>query len=301
MVTIEFGKNAKTIEVIDDVYDRAQAQEIAEKHKTTALGSFTGILKAFDRSRGSIILTGYRKRYEPFWHIIGESFYEYHRKNEYQFQVRPEVQSVAIAKHQIKVHPESPICVFEGTDHCFENYKREIVQDALLEKGKDYAKYLDSKTKSIKDIADLKKKDVDVLPVQIRASFLLNTLYKDILKPIQADEILDERLVINRLSLFFAPIHVFEFKEENREARATIEVDGVTGNWQKGTHLMADMAKKYWSAETMFDISTEIAGNILPGSGVAMVITKKIFEKRARGKDEAHQKNMRSAFEKRKR
>lgn len=301
MVTIEFGKNAKTIQVIDDVYDRAQAQEIAEKHKSASLGSFTGILKAFDRTRGDIILTGYRKRYEPFWHIIGESFYEYHRKSPYQFQVRPEVQSVTVAKHTLKVHPDSPVCVFEGVDHCFENFKREIVQDALKEKGKDYAKYLDTKTKIIKDVADLKKRDVDVLPVQIRASFLLNTLYKDILKPIQADEIIDERIVINKLGLYFAPIHVFEFKEENREARATIEVDGVTGAWQKGTHLIADMAKKYWSAETMFDISTEIAGNILPGSGVAMVITKKIFEKRQRGKEEQHHKTLRSTFEKRRR
>ncbi len=297
---IEFAKNAKTIQMLEDAYDRDQAQEIAEKHKATAFGTLTGIMKAFDRSRGDIILTGYRKRFEPFWHIQAESFFEYKRKNTYNFAVAPEVQSVTIAKHTLKVHPDEPVIVFEGTDHCFEHFKKEIVQDALQEKGKDFTKYLDSKAKLLRDIKDLQKSDHDVLPVQIRASYLLNMLYKDIIKPIQADEVLDERVVINKLTLYLAPVHVFEFKEENRDKRATIEVDGITGVWQKGTSLVTDLTKKYWSGETVFDISTEVASNLLPGAGVAMIITKKIFEKRSRSKTTHTHRDLHKDFSRRK-
>ncbi len=301
MVAIEFAKNAKTIQVIDEVYDRDQAQEIAEKHKSSAFGTMTGIMKAFDRSRGDIILTGYRKRYEPFWHIQAESIFEYKRKNNYNFIVAPEVQSVTIAKHTLKTHPDEPVVMFEATDHCFEHFKKEIIQDALREKGKDYAKYLDSKTKLIRDVAELQKGDSEAIPIQIRASYLLNTLYKDIIKPIQADEILDERVVINKLTLYFTATHVFEFKEEHRDVRKTIEVDGVTGNWDKGDHLVSDLTKKYWSGETVFDISTEVAGNILPGAGVAMMITKKLMDRHKKGKVDSHHKSLSSKFSKRKR
>ncbi|MBI4150779.1 hypothetical protein HY492_01505 [Candidatus Woesearchaeota archaeon] len=297
---IEFAKNAKTIQMLEDAYDRDQAQEIAERHKAAAFGTLTGIMKAFDRSRGDIILTGYRKRFEPFWHIQAESFFEYKRKNTYQFPVAPEVQSVTIAKHTLKVHPDEPVILFEGTDHCFEHFRKETVQDALREKGKDYAKYLDSKSKFLRDLKDLQRSDHDIMPVQIRASYLLNMIYKDIIKPIQADEVLDERVVINKLTLYLAPIHVFEFKEENRDKQATIEVDGITGTWQKGVSLVADLTKKYWSGETVFDISTEVAGNILPGAGVAMLLTKKIFDTRKERKTSKHHKELHKDFSRRK-
>lgn len=301
MVTIEFGKGAKTIQVLEDVYDREQAQEIAEKNKGAAFSAFTHIMKAFDRTRGQVILTGYRKRYLPFWHIRGESFFEYHRKSTYQFGVRPEVQAVTVNRQKLNVQPDAPVCVFEGLDHCFEHYQKEIVQDAMKEKGKSYAKYLESKSRQIRGVEELQKRDADVLPVQIRASYLLTTLYKDILKPVQADEILDERVVITKLTLSFSPVHVFEFKEENRDNRGTIEVDGITGAWEKGTHLISDLAKKYWSAETMFDISTEIAGTLVPGAGVGMILTKKLFAKRKEGKEEKHRKELRTLFSAQKR
>ncbi|HSU72404.1 MAG TPA: hypothetical protein VLJ21_00970 [Candidatus Binatia bacterium] len=297
MVKVEFAKNAKTIQVIGAVFDREQAQEIAEKHKTSAFGTLTNIMKAFNKNRGQLILTGYRLRYDPFWYIVGESFYEYHRKSTYEINVKPEVQSVYLNKDWVKVQPEAPVCVLEGIDHCFEHYTKEIVQDALKPKGKDYQKYLDAKSKPIKNVEELQRKDVDVIPVGIRASFLLTNLTKDVLKPIQADEILDERVVIDRLTLFMTPVHIFEFKEENRDSRGTIEVDGVTGAWQKGTKLITELTKKYWNADTMFDITTEAAGNILPGTGVAMIIAKKIYDKRKEGKIERHRQELRSLYQ----
>jgi hypothetical protein len=296
MVKIEFGKNAKTIQVIQDVFDRSQAQEIAEKHKSSAFGTLTNIMKAFNKSRGNLVLTGYRKRYQPFWHIVGESFYEYHRKSAYHISVRPEVQSVNISGKDFAVEQGEPVCAFEGVDHCFEHFKKDVVQDAIKEKGKDYHKYLDAKTKLIKGVDDLQRQDADVIPVQIRASFIMTNLTKDILKPVQADEILEERVVITKLALLFTPIHIFEFKEEHRDSRGTIEVDGVTGEWVKGTKLIAELTKKYWNADTMFDITTEAAGNILPGTGVAMIIAKKIYEKRKEGKIERERQKLRTTY-----
>lgn len=300
MVKVEFSKNAKTIQVIQDIYDREQAQEIAEKHKSSAFGTFTNIMKAFDKSRGQVILTGYRKRYQPFWHVAAESVYEYHRKSTYQIPVKPEVQSVAINDKDIPVTPDAPICVFEGVDHCFEHFKKDVVQDGVKEKGKDYHKYLDAKAKFVRSVDDIMKQDVDVAPVQIRASFILTKLTKEILKPVQADEIVDERVVITKLALYFTPIHVFEFKEENRDNRGTIEVDGVSGAWEKGTHLIADLAKKYWNGETAFDIGTEVAAAIIPGAGVGMIVTKKLFQRSHTNKAQKQHRELSSMYSRRK-
>ena len=300
MVKVELIKGAKTIQVIQDVYDREQAQEIAEKHKTSALGTITNTLRAFDRSRGNVILTGYRKRYIPFWHIAAESVYEYKRKSTYQIGVRPEVQKVSVNDKDIEVSAGAPVCIFEGVDHCFEQFKKEVVRDAAREKGRDYRKYLDAKTKQIRSVEDLQKQDVDVVPVQMRASFLMTNLTKEILKPVQADQILDERIVINRLTLYFSPVHIFEFKEENRDNRATIEVDGVTGAWEKGAHLISDLTKKYWNGETAFDIGSEVAAAFIPGAGVGMIITKKLLEKRHASKTEKHHAQLHSVYSSRK-
>gem|GEM_PF-2642477 len=300
MVKVEFAKGAKTIQVIQDVYDREQAQEIAEKHKSAAFGTFTNTLRAFDRSRGTVVLTGYRKRYLPFWHIAAESIYEYHRKSTYQIGVRPEVQSVSINSQDIPVSPDAPMCVFEGVDHCFEHFKKETVKDAAHEKGKDYRRYLDAKAKVVRAVEDLQKLDVDVVPVQIRASYLMTNLTKEILKPVHADEILDERVIINRLTLYFTPVHVFEFKEENRDNRGTIEVDGVTGAWEKGSKLLSDLAKKYWNGDTAFDIGTEVAAAIVPGAGVGMILTKKLFDKRHANKMEKQHAQLHAMYSSRK-
>lgn len=299
MVTFQFAKNAKTVNVIADVYDKEQAQEIAEKHASAAFSALTSTLRAFDRRRGNIVLTGYIKRYTPFWHLIGESFFEYHRKSQYQIGVRPEVQSVTVNKKKISVQPEAAVCLFEGLDHCYENYKKEIVQDALKEKGKDYKKYLEAKSRTIRSRDSLGKK-VDVLPLQIRASFLLPTLYKDLIKPIQADKFLDERVVVNKLAVFYAPVHVFEFKEENTEKKGTIAVDAVTGEWRRGESIVPEVARKYLSNDAMFDIGAEVAASLVPGAGVGVAVGRHLFGKAKDTKTEKKRKQLRTAYQSRK-
>lgn len=209
MVKIAFAKGARTVEVIEDVYSKEEAQAIAEQNRSKAFGVITGIMKMFEKNRRQIILSGYQKRHEPFWHIVGEGVQEYKRRTHYAFNVKPEVRSVMFNNKVITVDENELTCHFEGEDHCFEHYTKEMLKSAVHEHEKNLDRYLGSKRKKARNIESVESKEAVVEPVSIRASFLLNQLIKDLIRPIQADRIIQEIVEIKRLALILRPVHVF--------------------------------------------------------------------------------------------
>jgi hypothetical protein len=293
-VKIQFAKNAKTTHVFTQVHDKAESLEIAQKSS----GMVKSLRSVLGKNTEPAKLVDYSLRYYPFWHVQAESIYEYKRKNSYQFPVSAEVQSVTVGKKVIKIEPGSGSCQFEAEDHCFEHYQKEVIQDALKEKGRQFAKYLASDSKKIKSLDVLQKKDAQVPLIQIRASYVLSKIYKEILKPVHADKVLDARIVVNSVALYLIPMHVFVLDENGKQK--TYLVDAVTGVREKDSSMIAQLTQQYWSGETVFDISSELAASILPGAGVGMILAKKAYEKRQKGKQAKKRASFRSAYKKKK-
>ncbi len=300
MVKIVFAKGARTIEVLEDVYSKEEAQAIAEQNSSKAFGLITGILNAFEKNKRRIVLSGYQKKYAPFWHIAGESVQEYKRRTHYAFSVKPEVRSVTFNNKTIPVDENDLICHFEGEDHCFETSSKEILKSAVRENEKNLERYLGSKRKKARNITSVEGKDAMVEPITIRASFLVNQLIKDLIKPIQADKILQEFVEIKRLAMLLRPVHVFEFREEGTEKGKTIEVDAVTGVWRKGERILTEDMKKRLLSEGAFEIGTEVAAALIPGAGVSMVIGKQLKERQEHKRQVKQMKAWRKAYEARK-
>ncbi|MEM4239893.1 MAG: hypothetical protein QXM31_00155 [Candidatus Woesearchaeota archaeon] len=300
MVKIVFARGAKTIEVLQDAYSKEEAQAIAEQNKSKAFGVITGIMKMFEKQKRQISLSAYQKRYEPFWHLIGESVQEYKRRSHYGFQVRPEVRSITFNGRTIAVSQDEPYVHFDAEDHCFENYSKEILQSAVHEKEKNLERYLGAKKKAVRNVESVQKGDAVMEPISIRASFIVNQLIKELVRPIQADTIIQEIVEIKRLALILRPVHVFEFREEGAEHGKTIEVDAVTGAWKRGERILSAEMKKRLVSEGMFEVGAELAATLIPGAGVAATLGKKLHEHQELKRQIRQMKKWRKAYETRK-
>jgi len=298
MVKIAFAKGAKTIEVLEDVYSKEEAQAIAEQNRAKAFGVITGIMKMFDKIKKQIILSGYQKRYEPFWHLVGEGVQEYKRRTPYSFNVRPEVRSVTFNNKIIKA--DELVCNFDAEDHCFEQYSKEILKSAVHEHEKNLDRYLGSKRRKARSVESVENKDTIVEALNIRASFIVNQLIKELVRPIQADKIIQETVEIKRLALMLRPVHVFEFRDEGAESGKTIEVDAVTGTWRRGEKLLTHEMKKHLVSEGMFEIGSEIAATIIPGAGVAAVIGKQLHARQEHKRQLKQMKAWRKTYDEKK-
>ncbi len=281
MVKILFDKNAKEIRIINDAVSLEKAQETADAMKQSAFGVISGIVKAFSKEKVPVELSGYIKRYKPFWHVKGAGEFEYKRNTQYSFGVKPEVRDVNIHGKVVPVNEDSPTVTFIGEDHCYEYFEKEIIQSASEQQEKKLERYLEFDSKKVASLPS--DKNVEYLPLHTRASFLVNSLIKEVVKPIHADKILTESVTIIKLVLYYRPFWVFEFTEPNTDKKRHIEVDAVTGEAEKVEKL--DISKTVLSEQSLFDITAEIAGNILPGAGVGLVVGKAFKDHRAKKKN----------------
>jgi hypothetical protein len=208
------------------------------------------------------------------------------RRNQYQIDVRPEVRSVTISKMVVPVDESKPLCVFEGDEHCFEKYNQDLLITAWPGgKDKDELKpYLEAKSSQIKRIETLMKKDSDVVPVETRASFLVAEMIKQLLKSIQADKIIEEKVEIKALTLFFRPVHVFNYTDSESGKMKTIEVDGVTGDVYKPGKLAQRIKGAKPSEDTLFDLGSGLADAVIPGAGLGGYVGKKLLQRRRQKK-----------------
>ncbi len=296
MVGLEFARNAKEIRIITESVSLKDAAAKAEALKQKAFGTFSGLIKALKKDKSAIELVGHIKTYKPFWHLKGYSEFEYKRNSEYAFEVKPEVRSVKINSKTYSVADESPEVHFEGEDHCFETYEYEVITSGLELKEKNLQTYLANKSKAVKKLP--KQKDVTFVPAKTRASFLVNNFLKDVVRPIHADKVLTEKAVIENLTLYYRPVWLFEFEDGNGMKRH-LEVDAVTGAAAKVEGI--SLRKMIFQEQNIFDLTAEIAGNILPGAGIALVAGKAIKEKHAKKKSLKQMQKSRQAFQRKKR
>jgi hypothetical protein len=301
MVRIAFGKGAKTIEVVEDVYSKEEAQAIAEQNKSKAFGVLTGIMKVFEKKKKEIMLSAYQKRYEPFWNLVGQSVQEYKRRSHYGFHVKPEVISITFNNKTIPVSEQEPFIHLEAEDHCFEHYSKEMLQSAVHEKQKDLQRYLEAKKRPIRSLTQLQNTHTVIEPINIRASFIVNQLIKELVKPIQADKILQEVVEIKRLALMLRPAHVFEFREEGAAQGKTIEVDAVTGEWKRGEPIISAERGRQLLAEGAFEVGAELAATVIPGAAAGMALGKHLKRYQEHRKEVKQMKAWRKAYEERKR
>jgi hypothetical protein len=216
------------------------------------------------------------KRYQAFWHIVGNSYFEYKRKVRYHVPVETVVEDVTFMDKVSVVNKNDRTFEIEGIEHCKENYQQEVMVDAQTDLPGDFAKYLKAPKSEIQSTDELSVDGASIVNLETKASFLVRKVLNDLVKPIKADQILDEKIAIEELSLYFYPVYTFEYYWQPKDKRVLVEFDGVTTEIRKGRKL-TDKLRDSFTTDELFEFAKEVA-NFVPGGGLAMMAGRKAIQ-----------------------
>jgi len=260
--------------VIEDVLGWEKVRKLAGDHKVKALGMLSGFL--FKPKAEEISIVYEEKRYQAFWHIVGNSYFEYKRKVRYHVPVETVVEDVTFMDKVCVVNKNDHTFEIEGIEHCKENYQQEVMVDAQTDMPGDFAKYLKSVKREIQSTDELMTDGASIVNLETKASFLVRKVLNDLVKPIKADQILDEKIAIEELSLYFYPVYTFEYYWQPKDKRVLVEFDGVTTEVRKGRKL-TDKLRDSFTTDELFEFAKEVA-NFVPGGGLAMMAGRKAIQ-----------------------
>ena len=260
--------------LVDDLFGWEKARQTATDYKVKAMGMFSQLL--FRPKPEDISIVYEEKRYQAFWHIVGTLFLDYKRKAKHKVSVDIMVKTVFSDEREYPVNQTDHAFEIEVMEHCQEAQREELFVNAQTEKPGDFAKYMKASNQQIEDMDILTKDGAQVVNLQAKASFLVRQMLNKLVRPYKADEIIDERIAIEELSLYFYPLYTFEYLWANKDKKALVEFDGVTGEMRKGQKI-SDKLLKSFSYDEMFDFAKEIA-TFVPGGGLAMMTGRKAYQ-----------------------
>lgn len=222
-------------------------------------------------------LLGFERRLEPFWHVIGRARYVYDRVREYAVPVTsPEVREVKIGGSSALVADSGRGRQFllSVTEHCVEELGNELYVSATSGAPiADGAAVVTGPREEVADPAALVGGEAIVIPPEQRSSFVVRSLLTGIMKPVQADSMDEERMILDRIDLYYRPVRAFEFYWKPRDRRGVVEVDALTGQVVVGKSLSATISRAL-TRDHIFDIGADTAGLLVPGGSIAVKVAK---------------------------
>lgn len=255
---------------LDEMQQRAM-----DRRMSAISGGIGGLLqrpKAED-----VTLVGSQLRLDPFWHVAGRGRYVYERSREYSVPVAAiEVQRVTVSgtTAEVAASPRGRGFELTVTEHCVEEAARELfiggVSGAPVADG---ASVVVGPRDEVVDPATLMSEGTVVLPPEQRSSFVVRTLLGELIKPVQADVMLEERMLVETIDLYYRPVRAFEFLWGSKDRRGVVEIDAITGQVDTGKSLTAGLSRVL-TRDNIFDIGADTAGLLVPGGSIAVKVAK---------------------------
>jgi hypothetical protein len=269
--------------------DAAQQQTV-DKRISIVAGGLSGL---FSRPKPEDVDLAYAEfRYEAFWHIVATVRYVFERNETYTVPVAgAEVRKVTVLGQEFEVAPQpqqapssSPTGFLQqigqqmglagnvtrtfsvpGIEYCVDENRQERFLDAAagqaVQNGADYVRK--DKTE-LTDLAVLSADGAVVVVPQMTASRVLRTLLATMVKPIQADNVLEESTTVETFDLYFRPIYAFEFAWRPKNKTAVAEFDGATGAMINGKVIRTGGAML--APEALFDIQADNIASLFPST-----------------------------------
>jgi hypothetical protein len=266
-------------------FEAAEQQAIDKRISTVA----SGLGGLFSRPKPEEVELVYKEiRYESFWHVACTVRYTFERNKEFSVPVTGvEVRNVTIMDREFEIAaPQAQPAqsggflsqlgqqighgtaarafTLAGVEHCIDENRQVQFLDAVngqaLHSGADLVQK--DKTEVI-DLAPLSTGEVLVVVPQLSATRIAKSVLASMIKPIQADKILEETTLIETLDLYFRPIYAFEFAWKTKNKTGVAEFDAVTGvmTGGKALHTRSD---KDITRESLFDINADTVTSLIP-------------------------------------
>jgi hypothetical protein len=254
-----------------------QAKERAWGKKTEVFGT---VAKLIQRPKSEDVeITYNEKRYEPFWHVDCKARFVYDRNKEYSVApIGPEVQSVTIDGQEYAV--EKGQLRIQGVEHCSEEHAREAFVDGITGEKVDLKKYLEFPRTEIASPEKFDWGEALVVPPKARASVIVREMLSGLLKPLEADKIMEERVEVSTISLYYRPIYAYEYLWKPKDKKSIVEFDGLTGEMRTGGKALRQTLEKMLTKDLLFDVGADALSVLVPGGGIAVKVARAVTKKK---------------------
>lgn len=251
---------------IDEITQRAMDK------RTSALGSLLSKPKPEE-----VTLVNRQRRLEPFWHVAGRAIYVYERNREYSVPAAAaDVEALTIlgTRYEGQAAGSSRAFHVPALEHCRTEIRSESFVDGLTGAAvADGAQVITGPRSEIADPASLAEGDTIALPPENRASYVVRALMGELIKPVQADKVLEEEVVLEATDLFYRPVWAFEFTWNGKGKNAIVEIDSVTGQTRAGKALVGQI-RGALNRDLLFDVGADTVGLFVPGGSIAVKLAK---------------------------
>jgi len=261
--------------LLADRFSIENAEGRAWAKRTEAFGALAKLGGLISKPKDEDYEIVYReRRLQPFWRLSAQTAYTYERKRDHKIKVGHEVQSVALFENSVLAANKE--VTFSVTETCKENNRREWFFDGLTKAAapnlKSYLQY-DAAPISVDALNDQTRTGAVVVPPQAKSSALTRDVLSQVMPKIEADKILEEKVQIDAIDLYYRPVYAFRYRWQGKEA--VVEFDAVTGDARTGGATFETYVGKYIDPVFLLDIGAEAANMFIPGVNLAKIMVVK--------------------------
>jgi hypothetical protein len=259
----------------DDIRQRA-----ADRRTQAFAAGFGGLLQR--PKNDEVVLVASQRRLEPFWHVAGHARYVYDRTRSYAVPTSgTEVQAVTVNGSDYAVAAQGTARAFNMPvlEHCVEEFRSEHYVDGRTGAPvADGPQVVTGPRSEVADPQELSANETIVLPPEQRASYVIRTVIGELLKPVHADQLMEETLLLENADLYYRPVYAFEYRWQPRDKTAVVEIDGATGQMRQAPSLLKDVAGVFSHKDAWFDITADTVGMLVPGANIAMKVGRVVVQ-----------------------
>jgi hypothetical protein len=262
--------------LIADRFNLETAEKAAWAKRMDAFGALAMIGGLISKPKDEDYEIIYReKRLQPFWRITAHTDCIYERNKDHRIKVGPEITHVTLFGNRIL--PAGKEIVLPMTETCREETRRELLFDGLTKAPAPVMKsYLgfDNRVVSSDEINDMARHDIIVVPPQAKSSSLTRQVLSQVMPKVEADRIVEEKVELDAIDLYYRPIHAFRFLCKGKEA--VVEFDAATGEARVGGATFETYMGKFIDPQFLLDVGVEAATMFIPGVNLAKIVVKQM-------------------------
>ena len=275
MASMEIQLGEERLLLLEEHLTSDEIQQKAMDKRVNAFGGGIGGLLQRPKVE-EVTFVARQRRLMPFWHVAATSHYVYERNRDYTVPaVSPEVTAVTVhgQRHEMNERLGSQAAFrLPLLEHCQNDFRSESFTDGLTGAGvADGPAVITGPKSEIGDLQTLETAETIVVPPEQRASFVVRKTLADVMKPVQADRIIEETIVLQKTDLYYRPVWAFEFAW--RDKKGVVEIDSITGQVQTGKAMMTQV-KGLLNRDLLFDIGADTVGLFVPGGSIAVKLAK---------------------------
>jgi hypothetical protein len=259
--------------VLADRFNVDHAEGRAWAKRVDAFGTVARIGGLLSRGADDYVCVYRERRLQPFWRVHSRSVAEYERTRTFSVPVPPEVRGVTVAGEYRPV--ERGTFRIDGLESCREETEREVLFDGLTRSATPaLASYLSfqGEITSAEALAQAAQSGTVVVPPTSKSSALVREVVSTAIGRIEADRVIEERLIVDAVDLFYRPVYAFRYSHGGKEA--VIEFDGLTGETRPGGATFEQYLGKVLEPRFLLDAGVEAVNIFLPGTQLARIVVQ---------------------------